>query len=360
MTPFELYELYINAYVNQSAHDRDQFLRTIKNFTFSKFRFISDQLYYKWSNDFYTNNIKLLRTGGSTKGEVCHYEFGPYSAIPDIEYLQKGDNILWLSGTKVVRDHVTRMDRTTFRFRYDGSNLNELFYYIDFCYGETNRAVTLCAQPHNFLYLTAHPRFVDFIISNKHKIRSFVSTDCEPFFKKDILINNGIHINDCMIDWQTGLNFHTCSANRRHIMPLFLFHNNNYVNWLNLANKTVYSTIDKCEIKNLRPEKCKCGQILVDVDIIPRSYTTFPFRRDLPELLRSHFLNLQFIKMGDMLAIFYATCGPLLDCDRDLFDYLFKDYIIEYVPDRWALVGTKWPAFWDAAIGCVKSLEVKY
>lgn len=360
MTPLELYQLYLNAYVQQSEQDRQYFIRTIKNFTFSKFRFISDQLFTRWQEDPLLPNSKTLRTGGSTRGETCQYEFGPYDAILDMEYLQKGENILWLSGTQIERAHVTRTDRTAFQFRYDGSNLNELFYYIHSFHGMIGKAITLCAQPHNLLYLTAHPRFVDFIITNKHKIQSIVTTDCEPFFKKDMLIKNGIHINDCMIDWQTGLNFSTCPHHRRHIMPLFFLYEDHPINWLNLANKTVYPTLDRCDIKTLRPEKCQCGKVAVNVNIIPRSYVIFPFRRDLPELVRSHFLNLQFIRTNDSIAIFYTTRGPLLDCDRDLFEDLFKDYWIEYVPNRWGLVGTKWPAFWDTVAGPVKSLEIKY
>jgi hypothetical protein len=276
-----------------------------------------------------------------------------------MEELQKsnGGQMLWLSGTQENRPHISYNHRFVFQFRYDGSNLSELFYFIDSYYERTRSKMTLCSRPHNFLYLTAHPRFVDWIIHNQDKITSLMTTDWEPLFKSNVLIKNGIHINDCMIDWQTGLNFMTCKFGHKHILPLFSMLNNEPFNWLNLADKTIYKTIDTYEVSSLKPTKCKCGRFSIGFQIVHRGLRYFPFRRDLAEFLLSHYVNLQFIRARDRLAIFYKTIGPMLQCDRDFLDYTFRDYTIEYVPDKLCLTGAKWPPFWDTSVSPVRVID---
>lgn len=363
MTPTELYRIYLSGYLYQSKDDRQQFLSHLRTFDFSSFRLTSQTLYEAWLATPVLEPKRKFLTGGSSTGVPSEYFFEPYEVMMDIENIQKagGGDILWLSGTQQDLPHVGfNRHRTTFRFKYDGSNLDELFYYISSHHDRTGKQLNLCSMPHNYLYLTSHPRFVDFLLSNRKPIRSLVSTDWEPLFKRAYLTSNGIHINNCMIDWTTGLNFHTCRFSKDHFFPIFVMADGKFANWLNLADRGITHTYDQIEIQSTKPVKCLCGLSSIGVRVVPRESVIFPFRRDLGELLKSHYTNLQFVRSENRLQIFYATVGSFLDCDRQFLDAIFSDYDVFYIPNKLGMTGTKWPAFWDTKIAAIREVDFKY
>lgn len=204
------------------------------------------------------------------------------------------------------------------------------------------------ARPNIWLYLLRHPEFLDLLIKNKKQIVSLISTDWEPFFPTALLKAENIHVNNCMVDWQTGLNFHTCVFGAQHFLPIFVRNNSSYINWLNLDNKNIYNTNDTISIKSLKPIRCKCGFHKLDIEICCRSHHLIDLT--LSEILNSRYKNLQIVKDGASIHIFYSTDGIMSSLDVDILNERFNKPL--YHRDHIAITGVgKWPGFWDRSLG---------
>lgn len=204
MTPKALFDLYVDSFVN--GGQQNQFLKAVAHFDFSQFRLYSDTLYRCWSDWPGKLDCVKLWTNGSTSGVRHSYKFGPPAIISAIERVQKGDFVnISARG---------RPNQQTFIFDHHNPDFTGLLAHL-------NRPRALKARPFIWLYLTRQPRFLDFITKHRHLVSSIVTTDWEPFFSQSTLRQEGFWINNCMIDWQTGLNFHTCRAGHQHFLLIW-------------------------------------------------------------------------------------------------------------------------------------------
>lgn len=87
MTGPELFELYIDSYVNKGR--KSVFWEALRTFDFSHFRLDSDELIKLWRKNRNVNKWQLW-SNGSSNGTRSNYSFDPSEVVGDIERLRKG------------------------------------------------------------------------------------------------------------------------------------------------------------------------------------------------------------------------------------------------------------------------------
>lgn len=345
----QLFDLYLDAYLSHSIDARIAFLKALNAFDYKTYR-LSDELFYeRWKQTIHSQSVQLF-TNGSTKGKRQSYAFGPYEALLDIEELQKSKRIIVAGTTEPNRAKVLRKNQLIFKFDYDNPNFDSLQALL-----ESNR-YHIIARPLTYFFLAKQPKFLRLL----NQVHSMLSTDWEPFFPHEPYRRLGIHINDCMIDWRTGLNFSTCVYGHQHILPIFILYKGAIYNWLNLASKEQSPIYDTLIINSLKPIQCVCGKWRLGVTIKTRGDLMFPHNwARLLNRLESNYKNLQIIRDREKLSIFYA--GAMNDKDRDLLLSEFQGHKIQFLENKLAIVGVgKWSGFWDTRYGPAHEKPFKF
>lgn len=170
--------------------------------------------------------------------------------------------------------------------------------------------LAIWARPNFWLYCNSFKKFQDFLIESKTTI---VSSDYTGFYKKQRLLNSGVHVNDCMIDYSTGVNFYTCKYGHTHIMPIYCNLNKSSYNLFNLyKNNHIKLSGDKFVAQ--RTTNCKCGVTAYVIDFAPHvKYLNqfYNLRYEIAERLQGNYFSFQIINHGDKLSCFYSSMNPM-------------------------------------------------
>ena len=213
--------------------------------------------------------------------------------------------------------------------------------------------ISLISVPDSFLYLNQQAVFQEFVVENRDRI-NLMSQHWEPFYPRRKLEQLGVHFNDALGDWTTGLFFYTCRAGHRHTYPTFATRGKERVNLLNLMPTPELgsgSEEDLFEPYSVSP--CNCGRNRLNFRFLPHQATAMRppaggilYDPELAERLTSSFLSLQFIQEDDTLIIRYRVEGAMQD--RELLEDYFRPhgYQIQWQPNDIYAVGTKRPVFY--------------
>lgn len=192
--------------------------------------------------------------------------------------------------------------------------------------------VTLVADPDVFLFLNKNNTFVDYCISNSHRI-NLISQQWESFYKKSHLLNAKVHMMDVMMDWSTGLNFHMCSANQYHVLPISV----GQQNLLNLVPFDLDWVPNADLFEQFGTVQCECGKNRMNFLYHPHSMMnvglSYGYDLSIAENLETNFQSIQFHQNDTTLTIFYEAETDVTSKD--------KEYLTEY----WKNFG--YNVFWD-------------
>jgi hypothetical protein len=215
-------------------------------------------------------------------------------------------------------------------------------------------AYSILSTPDAFLYLNRQEAFQEFVIENRRRI-NLMSQLWEPFYSKTFLLNQGVHCSDAMVDWTTGLNFHTCSTGEQHTYPLFATSGDRRVNLMNLMpTPELGPGRDDDLFEPLSVAKCACGQNRLVYRFVPHQPTAvrtangeIVYDVELAEQLTSQLHCVQFIQERDIVTIFYRCEGELRDEEllRDYFER--RGFQVHWKPDDSYSIGIKRPVFYQ-------------
>jgi hypothetical protein len=194
--------------------------------------------------------------------------------------------------------------------------------------------------------LTANELFLE---TTKDLLFGFVNLDSPAFCNTHLLEKYGMHFNDQMINWKTGVNFFTCSFGGRHFLPIFARVGSFYYNLLNL-HRTPIKIDDEFQIKS-NFKICPCGRPCCDFVFIPH-VKDFLAGYDYDELmglrnvLSSKFRWIQFIQDGTRIEVYYEVSGfaDMDEHDQDVIRTTFQNPIFR--KGSYFQVGAKYPCFW--------------
>lgn len=176
--------------------------------------------------------------------------------------------------------------------------------------------VAINAPPNFWLYCNSFVSFQDFLIKKNVTV---ISTDHSSLLKKKRLINNGVHVNDCMVDYSTGQNFYTCNYNHRHILPIFNYTQKSSVNLLNLfKNNFVKQSGDIFKVG--KEYRCDCGHKANKLEFIPHAkyvHHLFGLKEQISEKLKGNYLNLQIIQTDGKLICHYHSYDSMPKQDKE-------------------------------------------
>jgi hypothetical protein len=214
-------------------------------------------------------------------------------------------------------------------------------------------ACSLNATPDTYLYLNNQAAFRDFAIENRDRF-NLMSENWEPFYKQRELKENGVHINNPMMDWSTGLNFYTCFEGHQHVLPLFASGEGRRVNLLNLFPPVEIGFGDEDDL--FIPEsvsRCDCGLNRLNFQFLPHQATAIRTSHGevihdvaLAEQLSSNFQGLQFVQRDDTIHVLYRTDGAFQD--RELLNDYFslRGFRLAWEPGKVLHLGSKCTTFY--------------
>ncbi len=273
------------------------------------------------------------------------YLFGPPSVKGDVE------SFLRFAGSTnsyiLIKDYKTYLEEGTVLSIPDiWHNWQQV---ADFIRKQSLTPCYIYGRPHYLNQMTANEDFLD---NMADVIDGFVNTDLPAFCKTSILPKYDIHFNDQMINWKTGVNFYNCSAGHRHFLPIFLHHEGQCHNLLNIINRmdTKFGFEDDDLFRQTGPfELCECGKRRCQSDLLPHSHN-FLTGKDYNDLmtlrnsLASRYRWIQFVEREGIEVLYETSERDMSSEDRDL--------ILEKLPEATFKRGetlkiwTKMPCFW--------------
>lgn len=329
---------------------------------------LNDRLYGIWQRSVgraNPDNQRIFQTTGSTRNGSRRYPFGPdpdlwIQAIWELTRFPLG----WRTVVKL--DPVSNQNaRVTI-----SASPKDIYQYIIQCgpLGESvaeelistlknllsiHPAISLISVPDSFLYLNRHPEFQDFVVAHRDQV-NLMSQHWEPFYARQDLERQGVHVNDALGDWTTGLFFTTCRTGMLHTLPTCGIKDRDRVNLLNLMPTPALGPGSEEDLfEPISVSSCSCGLNRLHFRFIPHQATALRppnggeiYDPGLAERLESKFLSLQFIQEGKTLNVYYRVEGEL--CDRDLLEEYFRPYgyQIQWRANDLYMVGTKRPVFY--------------
>jgi S-ribosylhomocysteine lyase LuxS involved in autoinducer biosynthesis len=339
--------------------------KELQTYDICNFKNQEKELLFLWTNKPLTLHTNIfLPSNGTTSGQINRYKFGPH-----IEWIEKIERILRKpKGEAKVIYFENKFDKTKNNFNpnFNKSLPNEPFYnyfltissikesVVDFIVNKiediaTNDKVIFWSNPRDLSFLMNSELFFNFCKENKEKI-SITSTCTEPFYKKQKFIENGIHVNDHMVDWSTGINFYRCQYNGTHFFPIFARKDNQVVNLLNLSADDPVEMQDHFEILN--SNECECGKTKHDIKFIPHLKTviknndTIWYNPEFAEKLQGDYQNLQFIQEDDTINVLYS--GEI-EKDMDIIkdEFFMIGLKVKFFKDISFVITTKNYAFYN-------------
>lgn len=323
----ELIKAYHTFY--QTANPDNDFVTALKQYDFSDYYAVMEEL--AKLRPYKCGKVMKLLTNGTTTGIAKTYTFGPISALPQIELaLQTTEPsyIIWLNAYNErnisdLTDNKHLFHNITFnlKLQFDNTNLHILLQHMKSIHGK----ISLVSKPLSLLYLSNCPAFLNILDTFQEQISIISTSDWEPLFRKLPLTQRGIHVNDNMIDWGTGINFYHCSHQQLHFLPTFIYDNQKVRNLLNLTTYKRYHSDDIINLGTVVP--CSCGKNRMEFSFTPHqalqisNYLTLkPLIYDTLEQLIDPYINLQFIETSDTMNILYtlSTTRSMSDHDQHL------------------------------------------
>jgi hypothetical protein len=338
-----LKDLYLDYYAYQenfAAYDLlfDKITKCSSVLDIAESKELSDN-YGLYLNTNYTQEHKKQCNSSGSTGEIkpfyflCNYEFNV-----KIERFNKAQS-LTMPIVRVLPQFLTRnrrpglnilkRDRPGYTYDYvlyaRSPNIKSLIEVLE----SIKEKVAINAPPNFWLYCNSFIEFQDYLIRRKTTI---ISSDHSSLYKKKRLVENGVHINDCMIDYSTGRNFYTCNYNHKHIMPTFSDILNSSVNLLNLfKNNFIKQSGDTFRIG--KQYDCKCGRRASELKFVPHAdYVNhlFSLKDQISEQLIGIYLNLQIIKTSDKLVCCFHSYDSMPKRDEE---YLREVGVTEFYAD---------------------------
>ncbi len=305
-----------------------------------------------------------LMSSGSTK-QRKPYTFGPLESLIATErIIKKPDNhhTLYISlkqGKPVNLTHNAGcVHDIVFNLAVNKMEDNSkiLMQIIQDYAKKTNGPIALMSRPNTFLYLFSSPLFSAFLIKNKELISSIISSDWDAFFKQKHLKQEGIHINDNMISWQTGLNFYTCKQGEKHFLPIFHTEGGKTCNLLNLTTNKSVNDDDKFYFTG-PTIKCECGLFRTPFKFTAHwryslSESIVEDFMAVPEQLQDRYINLQFVRNEQTLDVLFVKNNRLDisnhdgNCIKELAEK--HDLQVSFHPNKELTRGAKKPIFWHS------------
>ncbi len=329
---------------------------------------LNDQLYTVWqqyAGHTIPENHRVFSTTGSTRNGKRYYKFGPHpdlwiQAMWELTRMPLGWRTIVKLDSHINQDAPLTMtaDPTGLYQQliscgpFHHQLTLELIELLSQLLTEYP-AISLISVPDSFLYLNRHPEFQEFLVENCERI-NLMSQHWEPFYACQHLRNKGVHFNDTMGDWTTGLFFYTCRDGFQHSYPTFATSGKERVNVLNLMpTPELGPGTEEDLVEPLSISGCSCGRNRLNFRFLPHQATAMRppiggvlYDPALAEQLKSRFLSLQFIQENETLIIRYRVEGAMQD--RELLEDYFRPhgYQIQWQPNDIYAVGTKRPVFY--------------
>ncbi len=213
----------------------------------------------------------------------------------------------------------------------------DLSEHLDFLEAQIEKLgpVTLYVKPNTLLQITTNPTILARV--NALNLNCITNSDWEPIYKTGLKHR----VVDQMIDWYSGLNFYTCDAGEKHVLPLFHLAGSQSQNLLN-TEEWCPKTIDD-EFVPVGPTVCSCGKKRLSFKYTSHKINNPAFRTGFVKDLRSQYVNLQ-IHAGDVNEVFYVVNGEFLD--ENLLIQHFGP--CQFRKDQFFTVGNKYYNFWKS------------
>lgn len=256
--------------------------------TLSAYESLNDELFALWQvfagrSD--PANFEEFLTTGSTRNVARRYKIGPHAGLlmrvmwdltrfpygvrEIVKLHSQSDRFLPLSVTSDPADFYPHTIHCGALHRQLLPELLDILRHFLARYP----ACSLIAVPDSLLFLNSHPQFEEFVIAHREHF-NLMSQHWEPFYRRRALRREGVHINDAMTDWTTGLNFYTCRAGYRHSRPTFAWGDGRRVNLLNLIpSAEMRSGTEEDLFVPRSVSRCPCGFNRLDFDFIPHPVT---------------------------------------------------------------------------------------
>lgn len=192
-------------------------------------------------------------------------------------------------------------------------------------------------------YVVTGPPHVlnELVHDERFTLRPFCLTNLDsPCFVK----TTDHYLNDQMVDWQSGLNFYTCSFGHKHVLPIFLKIDDRFHCLLNMTRWAPPMT-DEMVIHEFEP--CECGRVRAIMTFTPhkRNFIDRDYNEcmNLVNQLESKTCYLQFVQ-GDGIEVYSDV--PVSEKDAETISRFFGSPAT-FIVGRFFRVGLrKIPAFW--------------
>ncbi len=186
--------------------------------------------------------------------------------------------------------------------------------------------------------MMANEEFLDAV---KGSIKGFINTDGPAFI--NTTLSQNFTFNDQMINWKSGVNFFTCSHNRKHFLPIFAARNGGYYNLLNL--KRFWIPVDDLfEVQGF--EDCACGKPAPILNFIPHVSNFIDYRQvmGMANHLNSKFRWIQIVQHKDIKVMYETSLGT--DITPEDVATIKKLGDVSFHKGDYLQIGNKFPSFW--------------
>lgn len=332
----------------QTANPDNDFLTALKEYDLSDYTAAMDEL--SAFQPYACGKVLKLRTNGSTTGVIQEYKLGPIALIPQIESALQTNGkeySVWINAyaephtPDLINASLLIHDITfNLKLQFHNTNLTSLVNHLK----TVDRPIRFACKPFSMLYLAQCPEFLNLV--ERFKVTSISTSDWEPLFKKNELKKRGVHINDHMIDWYTGLNFYHCTHNHVHFLPTFAFKDNKIRSLINLTTIKWRDSDDTITLGNVIP--CSCGKNRMEFSIIPHHIhqisNYFHMKNAIYQTLEEltdPYINLQFVEQNNAMNILYtlASKKEINPVDRQKLTSIFHQPVV-FFKDKFIMRGT--------------------
>jgi hypothetical protein len=208
--------------------------------------------------------------------------------------------------------------------------------------------------------------FLRYLEQFRSKLTNFhvLSSGYDAFFK-----SHGVYVNDCVIDWQTGLNFYTCKHNKRHFLPIFSIRDGYIRNLINICSRPI--PISDLFTITGSAENCPCGKKYIPFTYIPHIKAAitkndqYYYDLSLINYLESDYYSIQFIQNNDEILILYRGKYMTENDKSFLTDWWgSKGFNVVILKDRYLITGEngKLGAFFNNSLlqKPIFKIDIKY
>lgn len=280
------------------------------------------------------NRRHLLTTGGTTRNVRRWYFFGPHfdyvkRALWNMRMFPTGPSTIVPLVCRFKEKHEPRLvngfsvlySTSILSGRLDSDSIQPLIQILD----SINGKVTLLAEPDALLYLNKNPSFVEYCVRSKDRI-NLISQNWECFYRKQELVQQGVHVSDVMMDWSTGINFHMCSKRQYHVLPISI----GQQNLLNLVPLDVEWQANSDLFEPWGLVDCECGKkrlhFMYHQHYLANIGMANGYDLNIAEKLETNFQSIQFHQNETYLTIFYEAETDITSSDREFLTEYWSSF----------------------------------